>query len=131
MLPDDYELLDGSRPDIKMSFIVDDKYYLDFTFETNITSYPKYYPGSWDEPSYGDSGEWEIVGPGKLIVGNSESGNEIYNGVDFTNFLKSHFGNDKSVEQLIYDALDESYQDRMGEGMDDDQEPEDYEPNYN
>ena len=74
-------------------FVIDpgstSEYWLEYTFEIDIQSYPSYSPGRWDEPGDYDPAEYEFIVTKLAVIENNAA---VYKGPDFTNFLKIKIG---------------------------------------
>jgi hypothetical protein len=100
------------------------EYWLEYTFEIDVTSYPSFTAPTWDDPGDYDPAEYDFVITGLSVLENNAA---IYKGPDFTNFLTlktgevdSRYGSSRKLDgaDFLYDFFGESIEEVLNDNAD-------------
>lgn len=118
----DYDLDVSGVSNFVLSAGGGEDYYLQYNFEIDVTAYPSYTPGTWDEPADYDPAEYEIEIKQITVFDNDQI---VYEGPDFTNFenLKigeksGMYGNDRFGGGFLYDYFGDKIEEVLADNAD-------------
>lgn len=120
----DYDLNVGSESYFVIDPGVYSEYWLEYTFEIDVQSYPSYTPPTWDDPGDYEPAEYEFIIKDLSVI---ENNNAIYKGPDFTNFskiktgeLESRYGKNRIVtgDNFLYTFFGKKIDDELNDKAD-------------
>lgn len=100
------------------------EFWLEYTFEIDVTSYPSYTPATWDDPGDYDPAEYAFVITGLSVIENNAA---VYKGPDFTNFLdfkvgemESRYGAPRKIDgsDFLYNFFGDRIEDELNDLID-------------